>query len=320
MISLIEQVEVDAPMAIAVNKKFYALLTSNYMKFIEQGELRAGSEEADALFMGIRAAQSPVTPYLGDFDVVLHDMPKAAVTEWWKVFPEDENMAQHIGGLQSKQPLYVRIVLSNVFHIEIAVAIVFNCVYVLIDASICSDENATHAVWLVFELVFCVIFLVEAVLKITAMRVEYFRDGYNNFDFFLMILGIVGAALSILTVASAHPEETQAEDSVGGTSSEARIMRVARVFRILRFLRIFRLFHAKLSMDAEVSVDLSNHMKRISTMTVFVRGHLAAQVQLVKYFGGNGVVASEILNLRMTTAVVGCMSDSPMKPRGGVKH
>ena len=106
MISLIEQVEVDAPMAIAVNKKFYALLTSNYMKFIEQGELRAGSEEADALFMGIRVAQSPVTPYLGDFDVVLHDMPKAAVTEWWKVFPEDENMAQRIVGLQSKQPLY----------------------------------------------------------------------------------------------------------------------------------------------------------------------------------------------------------------------
>ena len=200
-------------------------------------------------------------------------VPKQAIkdiTEWWKVFPEDENMAQRIAGLQSKQPLYVRIVLSNVFHIGIAVAIVLNCVYVLIDASIRSDENATHAVWLVFELVFCVIFLVEAVLKVTAMRVEYFRDGYNNFDFFLVILGIVGAALSILTVASAHPEETQAEDSVGGTSSEARIMRVARVFRILRFLRIFRLFHAKLSMDAEVSVDLSNHMKRISTMTVFV--------------------------------------------------
>ncbi len=219
-------------------------------------------------------------------------VPKQAIKDIteWKVFPEDENMAQRIAGLQSKQPLYVRIVLSNVFHIGIAVAIVLNCVYVLIDASIRSDENATHAVWLVFELVFCVIFLVEAVLKITAMRVEYFRDGYNNFDFFLVILGIVGAALSILTVVSAHPEQTQAEDSVGGASSEARIMRVARVFRILRFLRIFRLFHAKLSMDAEVSVDLSNHMKRISTMTVFVRGHLAAQVQLVKYFGGNGVV------------------------------
>ncbi len=30
--------------------------------------------------MGIRVAQSPVTPYLGDFDVLLNDMPNVLGT------------------------------------------------------------------------------------------------------------------------------------------------------------------------------------------------------------------------------------------------
>merc|ERR1719375_618161 len=86
-------------MAQAVNNKFYAILHGNYMRMIEAGHMRAGSEEADALFAGIRVACSPISPYLDDLEVVLHDMPRALdITEWWKVFPVDDATDAEAGG------------------------------------------------------------------------------------------------------------------------------------------------------------------------------------------------------------------------------
>jgi len=43
-----------------------------------------------------------------------------------------------------------------------------------------------------------------------------------------------------------------------------------------------------MSADKMISMELAQHMKKVTTLDCFIRCHLHAQVQLIKYFGGNG--------------------------------
>merc|ERR1719375_2924275 len=109
------------------------------------------------------------------------------------------------------------------------------------------------------------------------MKCKYFGSGWNKFDCFLVIVGLFGFVMSCVTRGK--------EAELAG---KTRIIRVARVLRTLRFLRIFRLFHARMTADKFVSLELARHMKKATTLDCFVRAHVLAQIDLVKYFGGNG--------------------------------
>jgi hypothetical protein len=133
-------------------------------------------------------------------------------------------------------------------------------------------------IWLTLNIVFNAIFLFEALLKIIVMRKGYFKDGANIFDFVLVLLGWGGVIVTIV------------DNSEGVGSTEARLLRISRIFRVLRFLRVFRLFHAKLNSEKEISMTLAQHMKRMTILISYSKAHLNAQRQLVKYFGGNGMI------------------------------
>jgi hypothetical protein len=132
--------------------------------------------------------------------------------------------------------------------------------------------------WIIIDGVFTLFFLLEFVLKFVAMRCKYFVSNWNRFDFFLVWVGIFGLTVGIITRGGSAAE----------FASKTRIVRLARPLRSLRFLRIFRLFHARMSADKYVSMDLARFMKKVTTLDCFIRAHLMAQVDLVKYFGGNG--------------------------------
>merc|ERR1719313_664958 len=139
------------------------------------------------------------------------------------------------------------------------------------------QSGADSAVWLVLDLIFTLFFSFECLLKMGAMLCAYFGDWWNRFDFFLVVVGIFGCVASVLT----HGSEA-------GLAGQTRIIRVARVLRTLRFLRIFRIFHAKLSSDKFISDDLARHLKKIVLLDCFIRAHLRAEKDLIKFFGGNG--------------------------------
>merc|ERR1719454_1202257 len=119
-------------------------------------------------------------------------------------------------------------------------------------------------------------------MKLVPMKMVYFQSGWNKFDFVLVWIGVAGFIMSLAA---------EANDEEGGGSkamASSRIIRVARVLRTLRFLRIFRLFHARMSSDKFISIDLARHMKKVTVLDCFIRAHVEAQNELVKYFGGNG--------------------------------
>ncbi|CAK0909049.1 unnamed protein product, partial [Prorocentrum cordatum] len=73
--------------------------------------------------------------------------------------------------------------------------------------------------------IFAAIFAVEAVLKLIAIRLHYFLDPWNRFDFVCVLASFVGAR------------------GTGSVTSVIRILRIARLFRLLRFLKeLNRLF------------------------------------------------------------------------------
>jgi len=275
MVTILGERGVDIGMAKVVNKAFLALVSRNYWKLMDKGELAPGSHEATMLLTSVRMAESPLEPDLQDWSFIVVPKVQGAESgkEWWKVFPDDGTQTRtnqlQAGSLQ-------KLVRSSCFNTTMAVAIVLNCISVGIDEAAGDGSIA----FLLVEVFFTIVFVIEFVLKFLVVRLKYFKDGSNIFDFALVVLGIFGV---VVGVASHSGSSTS-------SASSARIIRIARVFRVLRFLRIFRLFHAKLGMDSEVSVEVMHHMTRITIWMSYAKAHLASQVQLVKYFGGNGKI------------------------------
>lgn len=181
------------------------------------------------------------------------------------------------------QPCLRALVRSARFSISVSAVIFANTIYIVCERATRNADNEFSLHWLVIEGVFCVLFLLEAVLKISAMKSRYFQDSLNLFDLSLVVLGFIGLILSIVERNLAH----QGSTSTGDVSS---IIRFAKVLRMLRFLRVFRIFHVKLSADKDVSPELSMHMVKIQTLLSFVGAHIHSQMLLVKYFGGSGKI------------------------------
>mmetsp|Transcript_71859 Transcript_71859/g.99548 ORF Transcript_71859/g.99548 Transcript_71859/m.99548 type:complete len:125 (+) Transcript_71859:907-1281(+) len=73
--------------------------------------------------------------------------------------------------------------------------------------------------------VFMAIFTIEAIVKIIAMKKNYFRDSWNLFDFVIVVGSIVVLIISLST--------TEAEN-IGVQSTILRSLRIGRVFRIVK--------------------------------------------------------------------------------------
>lgn len=95
-----------------------------------------------------------------------------------------------------------------------------NAVTIGFQATHLSPEVA-HAL-AVFDNVCLAIYIVEAVLKLIAWRGDYFRDGWNIFDFTIVVLCCIPTGIIPFPV------------------QVARVLRVLRVFRVLRLVSMFR--------------------------------------------------------------------------------
>jgi hypothetical protein len=78
----------------------------------------------------------------------------------------------------------------------------------------------------IVNLVFAFVFLVEAVLKIYALRWNYFKDNWNRFDLTCVVATSIGILVGIVTSVK-----------FATFTSVIRIFRIARLFRLLRFLK-----------------------------------------------------------------------------------
>jgi len=120
---------------------------------------------------------------------------------------------------------------NNYFDNGIMTTIVLNTVVMG-----CTVFPAPTSWWTDFQkganYVFAFIYTTEAILKIFALRRNYFLSSWNQFDLFCVI-----ATITVIILQDAL------DVSLGSAASVVRILRIARLFRLLRFLKeLNRLF------------------------------------------------------------------------------
>jgi len=74
----------------------------------------------------------------------------------------------------------------------------------------------------IINYMFAIIFTLEAVLKITALDWQYFKDNWNVFDFVIVVGTLVGLVIKWVTGASA-----------GSIATVIRTFRIGRIFRLI---------------------------------------------------------------------------------------
>mmetsp|Transcript_148337 Transcript_148337/g.385670 ORF Transcript_148337/g.385670 Transcript_148337/m.385670 type:complete len:1949 (-) Transcript_148337:33-5879(-) len=72
---------------------------------------------------------------------------------------------------------------------------------------------------------FAFIFTVEAVLKLIALKKNYWKDSWNRFDFTCVVATILGILVSVMDIGL----------NISSLASVIRIFRIARLFRLLKF-------------------------------------------------------------------------------------
>ena len=85
------------------------------------------------------------------------------------------------------------------------------------------SQTIVHVIEIIND-AFCIIFTLEAIFKIYAMRTKYFKDNWNNFDFTVVVLTAI-----ILGLKFAHIGK-----DLGVTSTILRSLRIGRVFRLIK--------------------------------------------------------------------------------------
>jgi hypothetical protein len=282
-----EAVWVDVGMAKVVNHCFLTLLYNNYWKLIEEGKLRPGSPESEVLLTSVRISLSPYRADLVDFKFIHEKMLGAEdaaddeVTEELAAVLTDDvaKFRRNAGSKVFEIRCFSSIATSWKFNALIMATIIVNSAVVCFEELVRTCENEDHLGWIFMNGLFTLIFFVEFIIKFACLHCDYFKDSWNRFDFMLVVLGVFGLVVNIITHGGSS--------KLGGAP---RVLKLARILRTMRFLRVFRLFNARLSADKYVSLELAKHMQKITTMSCFITAHIKAENEIVAYFGGNGLL------------------------------
>ena len=119
------------------------------------------------------------------------------------------------------------LVTSQRFEMIIMTCIVLNMFQM---AAIHETQSQSFADMLDFtNIIFTLIFLFEAIVKLIAFGKTYFNNSWNKFDFFVVCASLFDILLKLL------------EDLAGGNNFLAVGPQLARIMRVLRVTRVLRL-------------------------------------------------------------------------------
>ena len=115
---------------------------------------------------------------------------------------------------------------SQGFQVFIAGVIFVNAV--TIGCETLETPETMRAVLGAVDLVCLGVYIIEAALKLHVYGKDYFKDGWNVFDFLIIVLSLVAIALTLFTLAVSIPIQV------------ARTIRMFRVVRVFKLLAVFR--------------------------------------------------------------------------------
>ena len=72
------------------------------------------------------------------------------------------------------------------------------------------------------NLFFNIVYTIEAIMKLIAFKSDYFLDGWNNFDFMIVIVAWIGMLLKTFDI------------DLGASTNVIRMLRISRIFKIVK--------------------------------------------------------------------------------------
>ncbi|XP_034718716.1 sodium channel protein type 2 subunit alpha-like [Etheostoma cragini] len=125
--------------------------------------------------------------------------------------------------MNSLQGFFFDLVAKQAFDIIIMVLILLNMITMMVE----TDEQSPQMEYILnnINLAFIVIFSLECLVKIVALRCYFFTVGWNIFDFVVVILSIVGIVLADII------------EKYFVSPTLFRVIRLARIGRVLRLIR-----------------------------------------------------------------------------------
>eukprot|EP00818_Percolomonas_sp_WS_P004657 CAMPEP_0117436504 /NCGR_PEP_ID=MMETSP0759-20121206/1040_1 /TAXON_ID=63605 /ORGANISM="Percolomonas cosmopolitus, Strain WS" /LENGTH=1762 /DNA_ID=CAMNT_0005228103 /DNA_START=105 /DNA_END=5393 /DNA_ORIENTATION=- len=194
-----------------------------------------------------------------------------------------------------RKPLY-SLVTSTKFEYFISAIIVINIIFMAIEHDHMSPTLS--AVLSYANIVFTFIFTVEAVLKLIGLGIlQYFTDGWNLFDGFVVLLSIFGIVMNYL------------DTGIGLNPTILRVFRVFRIFRILRLVKTAKrirtlletLYYSVPSMvNVMLTVALVAFIYSIIGMNLFY--HVAPLDEMTHLANFKGFWNSILLMIRISTS------------------
>ena len=126
-----------------------------------------------------------------------------------------------------------KIVTSNLFEAFIMICILINMLIFMMKTAESSEKDHVPIIDIKLKdvnLIFLIIFCMEAFLKILCMGKNYFYDDYNKFDFFIVSLTLISNIVEVIGF-----------NFIGTEASILRIFRLGRLLRLVSRASYFRM-------------------------------------------------------------------------------
>jgi len=307
----------DQELLRAVTEAFLAIVRSRYWHFMEVGDLPPGSFEADVLMNSVASALAHPQHELLDWKWVVpciarekekghgnnqerNHVSHALMDRWKAVTPDFRNAGsvttdeKSAAGAKPKSFMH-RVTESTLFNAIIMSTIILNSAFIFVEEEL-RAENDDSLFWLVVDILFNVIFTIEFILKFCDQKHRYFLNSWNVFDFILVLFGIGGFVVNVMS-----QDQGQQMTGIARAARAFRVMRLIRLVRIVKFLQVLA---DKMTND-EASLELRLHLQTVGILTCFIRAHVESQRNLLLYFGtiGSSAKSTEVAQIILQSEV-----------------
>jgi len=137
------------------------------------------------------------------------------------------------------------------------------------------DESTSQAVYYL-NVTFTVLYLLEAIIKLYGLRVHYFADNWNIFDFVIVIISLINLCIDIGTGSNG--------ESSNGVTAVFAVFRILRCLKLLRFIPKVDLIIATFSKSLTALVNVA----LLLFMVMFIFAIVG--MSQFKYLKENGVI------------------------------
>jgi len=142
--------------------------------------------------------------------------------------------------------------------------------------------------------VFLGVFTIEAILKLIAFKLRYFREGWNTFDFLIVLGAYVGIIISLYSKVA-----------VGAAATTIRAFRIARIVKLFRKNKklsvIFKTFILTLPAMANVGGLMMLFVYIYAVLGVFLFAPIKYNNELNQYVNFSNIGNAMLALFRVST-------------------